>query len=216
VASIRWIAKQSAGSGNESGSHKPPRARNSSSTANGSPTRRRSAAARMTPTLPVIVNPSRRTRRRPAMSSTIRSAETRGQVSHCTLPFPAPFFGTSSTVSKQAMARPLRLEFAGALYHVTARGNERRNIFLGNGYEDRGKFLELLSQVCERFGWICHAYCLMSNHYHLLVETPHAKLCLPSPSPLEQGRDTRKPGQLNRSMQNPAWARTDRQAIDAA
>jgi len=74
------------------------------------------------------------------------------------------------------MARPLRLEFAGALYHVTARGNERRDIFLGNADEDRDRFLDVLSQTCERFNWICHAYCLMTNHYHLLIETPDANL----------------------------------------
>lgn len=74
------------------------------------------------------------------------------------------------------MARPLRLEFTGALYHVTARGNERRRIFLGNGDDDRVTFLEVLGRTCERFHWICHAYCLMTNHYHLVVETPDANL----------------------------------------
>lgn len=74
------------------------------------------------------------------------------------------------------MARPLRLEFAGALYHVTARGNERHTIFLGDGATDRVRFLEVLGDVCKRFNWICHAYCLMSNHYHLLIETPEANL----------------------------------------
>jgi len=74
------------------------------------------------------------------------------------------------------VARPLRLEFAGALYHITARGNERGDIFLGDGKSDRKRFLEVLGQVCERFNWMCHAYCLMSNHYHLLVETPEANL----------------------------------------
>ena len=74
------------------------------------------------------------------------------------------------------MARPLRLEFAGALYHVTARGNERHSIFLGNIDDDRGAFLDVLASTCERFNWICHAYCLMTNHYHLLVETPDANL----------------------------------------
>jgi putative transposase len=52
------------------------------------------------------------------------------------------------------MARPLRLEFAGALYHVTARGNERRSIFLGNVDEDRAAFVAILSATCERFRWI--------------------------------------------------------------
>jgi putative transposase len=74
------------------------------------------------------------------------------------------------------MARPLRLEFAGALYHVTARDNERRSIFLGNVDDDRAAFVAILSVTCERFRWICHAYCLMTNHYHLLVETPDANL----------------------------------------
>lgn len=74
------------------------------------------------------------------------------------------------------MARPLRLEFAGALYHVTARGNERRNIFLGNIDDDRAAFLDVLKATCERFHWTCHAYCVMTNHYHLLVETPDANL----------------------------------------
>ena len=58
------------------------------------------------------------------------------------------------------MARPLRLEFAGALYHVTARGNERRSIFLSDG--DRAAFLDVLGATCERFNWVLHAYCLMS------------------------------------------------------
>jgi REP element-mobilizing transposase RayT len=74
------------------------------------------------------------------------------------------------------MARPLRLEFAGALYHVTARGNERRSIFLGDADGDRAAFLGVLGQTCERFNWICHADCLMTNHSHLLLETPDANL----------------------------------------
>ena len=64
------------------------------------------------------------------------------------------------------MARPLRLEFAGALYHVTARGNERRNIFLGNIDDDRAAFLVVLTSTCERFNWICHAYCLIRSVPH--------------------------------------------------
>lgn len=67
------------------------------------------------------------------------------------------------------MARPLRIEFAGALYHVTARGNERRDIYIHN--DEREKFLELFANACERYSWYCHAYCLMTNHYHLLIET---------------------------------------------
>ncbi len=67
------------------------------------------------------------------------------------------------------MVRPLRIEFAGALYHVTSRGDRREDIYLDD--EDRQRFLEVLEAVCERFNWEVHAYCLMSNHYHLLVET---------------------------------------------
>jgi putative transposase len=66
------------------------------------------------------------------------------------------------------MSRPLRVEFAGALYHITARGNERRDVFFCD--DDRFEFLNILEQVCERFNWLCHAYCLMGNHYHLLIE----------------------------------------------
>jgi REP element-mobilizing transposase RayT len=72
------------------------------------------------------------------------------------------------------MARPLRIEFAGALYHVTSRGDGREDIYRGD--EDRRRFLEVVGEVCERFDWVVHAYCLMDNHYHLLVETPNANL----------------------------------------
>lgn len=72
------------------------------------------------------------------------------------------------------MARPLRIEFEGALYHITSRGNEKRDIFLDD--EDRESFLEILAQINKRFNWLCHAYCLMNNHYHLLIETPEANL----------------------------------------
>ena len=67
------------------------------------------------------------------------------------------------------MARPLRIEFAGALYHVTSRGDRRDDIYLDDA--DRGLFLEVFADACDRFAWACHAYCLMTNHYHLLVET---------------------------------------------
>lgn len=72
------------------------------------------------------------------------------------------------------MARPLRLELAGGLYHVTSRGNARNAIYLDD--EDRLNWLELFSDVCARFNWICHAYCLMSNHYHVVVETVEGNL----------------------------------------
>ena len=72
------------------------------------------------------------------------------------------------------MAQPIRLDFAGALYHVTSRGDRREDIFETN--VDRQSFLQVLADVCERYNWLCHAYCLMSNHYHLLIETPDANL----------------------------------------
>ncbi len=67
------------------------------------------------------------------------------------------------------MARPLRIEFAGALYHVNARGNAQENIYRNDG--DRERFLALLQNAVNRYDWYCHAYCLMDNHYHLLIET---------------------------------------------
>jgi REP element-mobilizing transposase RayT len=72
------------------------------------------------------------------------------------------------------MARPLRIEFEGAAYHVTARGNERRAIFRDDA--DRLRFLETLGQACARFGLVVHGYCLMPNHYHLLCATPRGNL----------------------------------------
>lgn len=72
------------------------------------------------------------------------------------------------------MARPLRIEFPGAHYHVTSRGDGREEIVVDD--IDRERFLEVVSQVVERFNWRCHAYCLMDNHYHLLIETPEANL----------------------------------------
>jgi REP element-mobilizing transposase RayT len=72
------------------------------------------------------------------------------------------------------MARPLRVEFPGAVYHVTSRGNAKQAIFIDD--EDKSRFFDVLSIVVERFNWLCHAYCLMENHYHLLVETPNGNL----------------------------------------
>jgi putative transposase len=72
------------------------------------------------------------------------------------------------------MARPLRVEFSDAAYHVTARGNERKIIFRDDA--DRVRFIETLGEACERFGLVIHAYCLMPNHYHLLAQTPRANL----------------------------------------
>ena len=73
------------------------------------------------------------------------------------------------------MARPIRVEDEGAVYHVTARGNERRKVFRDD--QDRQCFVDTLAECAERFGLVVHAYCLMPNHYHLIVETPRANLC---------------------------------------
>lgn len=72
------------------------------------------------------------------------------------------------------MARPLRIEFPGALYHVTSRGDRREAIYEDD--DDYIAFLSLFGEVVERFNWLCHAYCLMTNHYHLVVETPDGNL----------------------------------------
>ena len=72
------------------------------------------------------------------------------------------------------MARPLRITYPGAFYHVTSRGNEQRDVFKSN--RDREKFLSYLESSTVRYGAVIHAYCLMSNHYHLLLETPQGNL----------------------------------------
>lgn len=72
------------------------------------------------------------------------------------------------------MARPLRIEYAGALYHVTARGDRREDIYVDD--EDRQVWLQILAQVSRRFNWRCHAWCQMSNHYHIVVETVEENL----------------------------------------
>jgi putative transposase len=72
------------------------------------------------------------------------------------------------------MARPLRINVAGGWYHLTARGNERREIFRDDA--DRQHFLEPLAAMSDRFGIRLHGYVLMANHYHLLVETVQADL----------------------------------------
>ena len=72
------------------------------------------------------------------------------------------------------MTRPLRIELAGGVYHVTSRGDRRENIYFCDA--DRWAWLELLGKVCERFNWMCHAWCQMSNHYHIVVETVEGNL----------------------------------------
>ena len=72
------------------------------------------------------------------------------------------------------MARKLRVEYPGALYHVMNRGDRRELIFLDA--EDRKRFLSTLAEACAKTGWQVHAYCLMPNHFHLVVETPQGNL----------------------------------------
>src|SRR5688572_1974613 len=72
------------------------------------------------------------------------------------------------------MSRPLRLEFPGAIWHVTSRGNERRDIVRDD--LDRRRFVAFLGRVVHDHNWILHAWVLMTNHYHLLVETPDCGL----------------------------------------
>ncbi|HIP82266.1 MAG TPA: addiction module toxin RelE, partial [Desulfocapsa sulfexigens] len=74
------------------------------------------------------------------------------------------------------MPRPLRIEYPGTVYHVTSRGNDRESIFLED--IDRQVFLVVLGTVVEKYNWLCHAYCLKDNHYHILVETPAPNLSL--------------------------------------
>ncbi len=72
------------------------------------------------------------------------------------------------------MTRPLRIQFAGAYYHVTSRGNERRNVFRNNN--DREQFLSYLKSAHYRYKAVFHVFCLMNNHYHFLLETPEGNL----------------------------------------
>ena len=72
------------------------------------------------------------------------------------------------------MSRPIRIEFPGALYHVTARGDRREDIF--DDDVDRQAFLDIFAQVVKQFNWLCYAWCLLDNHYHLLIQTPDANL----------------------------------------
>ena len=72
------------------------------------------------------------------------------------------------------MARPLRLELAGGVYHITSRGDRREAIY--DNDEDRETWLEIFGSTCKRFNWRCHGYCLMDNHYHIVIETAEANL----------------------------------------
>jgi len=65
------------------------------------------------------------------------------------------------------MSRPLRIELAGGLYHVTSRGDRREDIYFSD--EDRSAWLEIVGSVCERLNWACHGWCQMTNHYHMVL-----------------------------------------------
>ena len=72
------------------------------------------------------------------------------------------------------MARKLRVQYPGAIYHVMNRGDRREPIFKDDA--DRHRWVETLGECCEKTDWQVHAYCLMSNHFHLVLETPKANL----------------------------------------
>ncbi len=74
------------------------------------------------------------------------------------------------------MGRPPRTVFEGALYHLTTRGNNRRAIF--RRVRDRLRFLDFLGEVVTKLGWICYSYCLMTNHFHLVIETPQPNMSI--------------------------------------
>jgi len=72
------------------------------------------------------------------------------------------------------MIRSLRIQYPGAVYHVTSRGNDKKQVFRDE--QDREAFLDTLQHVIKRYNWLCHVYCLMDNHYHILIETPDRNL----------------------------------------
>jgi len=75
---------------------------------------------------------------------------------------------------KAFVSRKLRIQYPGAIYHVMSRGDHGENTFYG--FEDRQLFLGTLQQSCQKTAWQIHSYCLISNHFHLVVETPEANL----------------------------------------
>lgn len=72
------------------------------------------------------------------------------------------------------MPRALRVEYPGAMYHIMDRGDRQERIFLDD--VDRQDWLKTLAEACQKTGWQVHAYCLMSNHFHAVLETPNANL----------------------------------------
>ncbi len=72
------------------------------------------------------------------------------------------------------MPRMMRVQYPGAIYHIMNRGDRRENIYVDD--VDRQDFLKTLAEACQKTSWQMHAYCLMKNHFHLVVETPNANL----------------------------------------
>src|SRR5437867_12849628 len=90
------------------------------------------------------------------------------------------------------MARKLRVEYAGAIYHLINRGDRREPIFQDDG--DRQRFLETLGEACAKTDWQVHAWCLMGNHFHLVLETPQPNLVLKGVGPANpQGPNSQLP-----------------------
>jgi REP element-mobilizing transposase RayT len=72
------------------------------------------------------------------------------------------------------MPRKMRVEYPGAMYHVMSRGDQRDDIFLDD--VDRHEFIKTLAEACQKTDWWVHAFCLMKNHYHIVIETPNGNL----------------------------------------
>jgi len=105
------------------------------------------------------------------------------------------------------MPRHLRVQYPGAMYHVMSRGDRREDIFLND--VDRHDFLKTLAEACQKTGWQIHAYCLMRNHYHLVLETPNANL-VPGMAWLQSTYTIRlvyKAEIVSRVMRGPAFVR---------
>ena len=108
------------------------------------------------------------------------------------------------------MSRPLRVEYAGAFYHVINRGNAREKIFYGD--KDRDRFLQYLAVASERFSIIIKSYCLMTNHYHLFIQTPEPNLAqqfngLMSVTPLTSIKNVADQGIFFRADSSLSWCR---------
>jgi REP element-mobilizing transposase RayT len=82
--------------------------------------------------------------------------------------------GAGRGIYEDVMPRQRRVEYPGALHHVMSRGDRREDIFIDD--VDRHDFIKTLAESCQKAGWEVHAYCLMRNHYHLVLETPNANL----------------------------------------